>query len=103
MPLLYWDELAENPVDNPVDCDLPTEEVPAEEKLLSPARVFRLIPAMNFLSKSRSMAVRLPSGVERLAESRSMLDKKLCGLVIMAGMEVSLKLDFKQHHFYFQI
>ena len=99
MPLLYWDELAENPVDNPGNCDWVTEEVPAEEKLLSP-RVFRLIPAMNFLSKSRSMAVRLPSGVERLAESRSMLDKKLCGLVIVAGMEASLNyfsIEFVRH------
>ena len=61
---------------------LATWEAPAEEKELS-ARVFRLIPAMNFLSKSRSMAVRLPSGVDRLAESRSMLDKTLWGLFMV--------------------
>ena len=90
MPLLYWDELAENPVDNAVDCDWATEEVPAEEKLLSP-RVFRLIPAMNFLSKSRSMAVRLPSGVERLAESLSMLDKKLWELFMVVRQEVAVE------------
>ena len=43
-------------------------EDPGEEKVLS-GRVLRFIPAMNFLSKSRSMAVRLPNGVERLADS----------------------------------
>ena len=69
---------------------LATWEAPAEEKELS-ARVFRLIPAMNFLSKSRSMAVRLPSGVDRLAESRSMLDKTLWELfmVVVGGAEKS--------------
>ena len=78
------EEVAENPVDK-VDCGW------AEEKELA-ARVFRLIPAMNFLSKSLSMAVRLPSGVERLAESRSMLDKKLCELfMVVAGKEVAEK------------
>ena len=56
--------------------DKGAREDPGEEKVLS-GRVLRFIPAMNFLSKSRSMAVRLPNGVERLAESRSMLDKKL--------------------------
>ena len=62
----------------------------AEEKELA-ARVFRLIPAMNFLSKSRSMAVRLPSGVERLAESLSMLDKKLWELFMVARQEVAVE------------
>ena len=70
------------------DCDFATWEDPAEEKELS-ARVFRSIPAMNFLSKSRSMAVRLPSGVDRLAESRSMLDKKLWELFMVGGQEVA--------------
>ena len=58
------------------ECDFAREDPAEEEKVvLLSARV--LMPAMNFLSNSCSMAVRLPSGVERLAERRSMLDKKL--------------------------
>ena len=59
------------------ECDFAREDPAEEEKvvLLSAPRV--LMPAMNFLSNSCSMAVRLPNGVERLAERRSMLDKKL--------------------------
>ena len=87
-----WDEVAENPVDDTADWAW----LPAEEKELS-ARVFRLIPAMNFLSNSRSMAVRLPSGVERLAESRSMLDKKLLELFMVAGQEVAEKSESRFH------
>ena len=49
------------------------------------------MPAMNFLSKSRSMAVRLPNGVERLAESRSMLDKKLWELFMEVRQEVAVE------------
>ena len=50
------------------------------------------MPDMNFLSKSRSMAVRLPNGVERLAESRSMLDKKLWELFMVARQEMAVEL-----------
>ena len=93
MPVPLWVEVVENPVYKG-DFDFAREDPAGEEKvakgecaredpaeeeekvvLLSAPRV--LMPAMNFLSNSCSMAVRLPSGVERLAERRSMLDKKL--------------------------
>ena len=53
-------------------------EDPVEAKLeLLSVDDLVLIPAMNFLSKSRSMAARFSNGVERLAERRSIIDKEL--------------------------
>jgi len=66
--VLLWVELAEKPVDK-ADCDCAREDPAEEEKVVLSGRV--LMPAMNFLSNSCSMAVRLPNGVERLAERRT--------------------------------
>ena len=53
-------------------------EDPVEAKLeLLSVDDLVLIPAMNFLSKSRSMAARFSNGVERLAERRSIIVKEL--------------------------
>ena len=74
---------------NKGDCDCAKEDPAEEEYVFLSGRV--LMPVMNFLSKSRSMAVRLPNGVERLAESRSMLDKKLWELFMVVRQEVAVE------------
>ena len=82
--------------------NLGREDDCAEEKVAPPAKAGPdFIPAMNFLSNSRSMAVRLPSGLERLAERRSMLDKKLWELAMAVNWvrpRVCLKRSLLCHH-----
>ena len=56
--------------EDPVETKLEKEELLSVDDLV-------LIPAMNFLSKSRSMAARFSNGVVRLAERRSIIDKEL--------------------------